>query len=480
MNKVQQLSDIYEAFCIIRVISTAVRTAWAFHPTNGKLALTAHIFVYCGTVIFYIVNLFLSQRLMRARHPRLGWSPLFTIVCPPIVVLMTVITVIFVIVASLQMSFATDPNILRIDRDIQIYVETAFTVFAFLPFLICLLAIFLPRHSYLDKFGAGRFRTKVLILMTSSALLTLAAGWHCGVAWVPPVLATEHPWYDSKACFYVFDFGIEIVVLVLYLVTRIDRRFYVPDGAKGPFSYSGDVVGSVREFGGSSEEEEKEAGARVTPWGNSFYLPTMTRGVQHPGQSAEGILEDIPENGAFDPRGSTTTLATMTTMPESKYAYYVNGAGAGGYGYKHHSYDPSAEASQTWTMTSNLTVPENLSRPSDAPSRTSYAPSQDGTTLRGSAQLSQTQTLDPEQYQHKYSMRSTASASQSSFLELDSRTGRWRLQEIEDLEDGSGGEHLAVPGLARVEMAPSPRSGVIDYGNGSQWTLDGSSGAREY
>lgn len=43
---------------------------------------------------------------------------------------------------------------------------------------------------------------------------------------------------ESKAVFYITGFTFEITVVALYAVMRIDRRFWVPDGAKGPGDYS--------------------------------------------------------------------------------------------------------------------------------------------------------------------------------------------------------------------------------------------------
>jgi len=419
------------AFCVIRTFSCALRAAWAAHPTNGKLALSAQIFVYCGTIILFIVNLFLAQRLVRARHPKLGWSPLFTIVCPPLVVAATVITVLLVIVAVLQMSYTRDPNTLRIDGDIQIYVETAFMVFAFLPFLICMLTVILPRKTYLDKFGAGRFRTKVLILSGASLLLTLGGGWRCAIAWVPEVPRTESPWYLSTACFYIFNFGIEACILILYLVTRVDRRFYTPDGAKGPFSYSGDVVGE-------HEGDNKEMDPRVGPWGNSFYLPTFDgkRGAL-PSQSAEGILPDIPE----DASASSFTLA-------DKYRH--------SYGSQH---------------------PNNYQQ---QPGYAQYGPGDSAYTLA--------ETRKSDDQTRKMSMMSGVSSGGSSFLELDAKTGKWRLKELDEplagQENGNaygngqqwqGQGQLQVPSMARMSHGGARRE---QGPNASQWTV-ASSAARK-
>jgi hypothetical protein len=46
------------------------------------------------------------------------------------------------------------------------------------------------------------------------------------------------PWYLSRACFYVFNFTVEVCVVYMYALLRVDQRFHVPDGAKGPGSYS--------------------------------------------------------------------------------------------------------------------------------------------------------------------------------------------------------------------------------------------------
>jgi len=327
------------------------------------------------------------------------------------------------------MSFTRNPNILRIDADIQIYVETAFMVFAFLPFLICMLTVILPRKTYLDKFGAGRFRTKVLILSAASLILTLGGAWRCAIAWLPEVPRTESPWYLSKACFYIFNFGIEACVLILYLVTRVDRRFYTPDGAKGPFSYSGDVVGE-------HEGDDKDMDARVGPWGNSFYLPTFDGKRNHlPSQSAEGILPDIPE----DASASSVTLA-------DKYRPYS-------YATQHSS---------------------QHQQPHDYPQyNPQYLPGDSVYTL-----------AEPRRSEdRKMSMMSGVSSGGSSIMELDAKTGKWRLRELDEPLAGpeqqwQGHGQLQVPTSARTSHGGG--GARREHGpNASQWTV-ASSAARKF
>jgi hypothetical protein len=55
---------------------------------------------------------------------------------------------------------------------------------------------------------------------------------------MPPRLVTNPPWYDSKACFYIFNFSLEILLLGILTFTRIDKRFFVPNGSKQAGDYT--------------------------------------------------------------------------------------------------------------------------------------------------------------------------------------------------------------------------------------------------
>lgn len=102
-------------------------------------------------------------------------------------------------------------------------------------------------------------RTKVAIVIGSSLLLCLGAWFRAGTVLMAPTPIPGNASEDtskavalSKGCFYFFNFTIEVCVCVLWLVMRVDKRFYIPDGAKGPFSYAGGFV-----FAGESGNEKK-------------------------------------------------------------------------------------------------------------------------------------------------------------------------------------------------------------------------------
>lgn len=218
----------------MRVISTSLRISWATYPHNVRLGLAASIFLNAGVVVLYAINIFFTQRIVRARLPHIGWSKAF-FAFVPLGIILIVLGILMIVVVVVQSYFTLNPNTLRIDHDVQLCVLTIFTVIAFIPIPVVLLALILPRRQHMDKFGAGSFRTKVLLVLCTSSLLTLGAAFRCGISFLPPVSILEAvPWYDSKACFYIFTFTIEVIVLYLYLVVRVDRRFHVPDKSSGP------------------------------------------------------------------------------------------------------------------------------------------------------------------------------------------------------------------------------------------------------
>ena len=253
-------------FCLTRVLATSLRIAWACHPDNNQVAITANVFIYTGIVLFYLANLFFAQRILRAQHPPSGWSKPITVLSAAVFVV--TLGAILCFIAGVITSFYTvDSFSQHAAREIQRFGTTMLAIVAFLPFAIVGASSLARRHPTIrktrttDKFGEGSMRAKVAICMVSSALLCLGASFRAATTLTEPVpvvtLANPPrpepaPAYLSKACFYVFNFTIEICVCLLWLALRVDKRFYVPDGATGPFSYAGGFV-FAGEFGNDAK-----------------------------------------------------------------------------------------------------------------------------------------------------------------------------------------------------------------------------------
>lgn len=258
------ISGLMFGFCMARIVTCTMRIVWATRPTNIRIAIAAMVFVAAGVLLLYIINLVFAQRICRAAHPNFGWhkavSMLFRVLYGLIVVVLAI-----VITAVVQSFYTLNPNTHRIDRDLLFFGQSYLLLFAFLPLPLVLFTLVIPRKTRVEKFGSGRWRSKIWILLASAALLCLGAAFRAGTNYKNPRPKTDPAWYDAKWCFYVFNFTIEIIVVYMYLILRVDRRFHIPDGAHGPGSYTvskseHETVGDTRPSFGSgtrimSEEE---------------------------------------------------------------------------------------------------------------------------------------------------------------------------------------------------------------------------------
>jgi hypothetical protein len=80
--------------------------------------------------------------------------------------------------------------------------------------------------------------SKAIIVVLSSALCILIAGFKAGANWSTPRPVTNPAWFHSKASFYVFNFVLEILILCLLTFSRIDKRFHIPNGSTKPGDYT--------------------------------------------------------------------------------------------------------------------------------------------------------------------------------------------------------------------------------------------------
>jgi len=246
-------------FCNSRIVTFSLRMAWATHLGNVRLAIASNIFVYAGVVMLFAINMVFTQRILRAQHPIVGWSKPASLFFPAIFAWI-VATIIILITAIVQSSYTLSPNLHRIDRDMQLYGQTAFAVIAFLPTLIVPVAAvagLLPavkaeraaNDGHIDRFGAGSMRAKITIVLLSSVIMTLGAAFRAGINWLPPVaVGAPEPWYFSKACFYIFNFVIELTVVYSWLFVRIDQRFHVPNKANGRYDYPAYLASRAPQF----------------------------------------------------------------------------------------------------------------------------------------------------------------------------------------------------------------------------------------
>lgn len=247
-------------FCMVRINAAAMRIALACHPTNVSLAIAAGVFFNAGVLIFFIINLIFLQRLVRAYHPRLGWGRPLTFFFRSLY--FGVFACLAMVITAVVYGFYTlDQGVQLKLRDIRRTAAVFMAILAFIPLpgtILCVLAA--PQGGAADPFGTGSMRTKVALVIFTSSLLALGAGFRCAVGFMPRSLA-DPGWFNHKACYYVLNYVIEIVIVFTYALSRFDRRFWIPNGSCKPGDYSSAAPGpdpwkpAVEDAETSPEEE---------------------------------------------------------------------------------------------------------------------------------------------------------------------------------------------------------------------------------
>ncbi|KAM7217063.1 Protein of unknown function (DUF3112) domain containing protein [Rhypophila decipiens] len=229
-------SGLLFGFCMARIVALASRIAWAVHNTDINIAIASQIFTAAGVILLFVTNLIFAQRIIRAYHPFFGWSRpvgvLFGVLFGSIVAILVV-----VIAVTVHSFFTLDTAARQTDRAIQLFCGVWMAVVAFLPIPLALIAVVIPRRTRIDKFGQGHFSTKFGLLLFTSALLATGAIFRATTNFFARPVG-DPAWYHSKACYYCFNFGIEVLVVYIYALSRFDKRFHIPDGSSAPGHYS--------------------------------------------------------------------------------------------------------------------------------------------------------------------------------------------------------------------------------------------------
>ena len=230
------MSLVMFGFCMSRVVTCVLRLVWATRPNNVHIAIAAQIFTNVGVLVVYFVLLFLALRVFRATHPKLGWSKALnkTLIFSYILLLLAILlTISFTILTFYTLNMTLRSVALWVQRSAILYMM----IFNVTTLVLLLLSILLPRAADNENFDTGSMGSKLIILGVAVFFSIFIAGFRAGIVWSSPQPASNPAWYDTKAAFYVILFGFEIIIIYLFLFTRIDRRFWVPNGSNKPGDY---------------------------------------------------------------------------------------------------------------------------------------------------------------------------------------------------------------------------------------------------
>ncbi|KAH0557074.1 hypothetical protein GP486_005138 [Trichoglossum hirsutum] len=233
-----------------------------------------------STVMLFAINAIFSQRIMRAVHPNFGWNKYLGYFF--VFFYSSIIIVVSMNITSLvTYHYTLNPKVMERCRDIQLFGICWYTFLAIFPVFFVGIGCAVPASAHVEKFGTGRFRTKALLVCLAAVILTLGTAFRAGTAFFERPL-DDPAWFHSKACFYTFVFTVEIIVIIIYAIVRVDRRFHIPDGSKGPGDYGGpkmheDNVGSLDALMWGDEIFECPSCSHRSSMRTSLVLPRGTR-----------------------------------------------------------------------------------------------------------------------------------------------------------------------------------------------------------
>lgn len=240
-------------FSMSRIVANILRIVWATQPSNTSVSLAASIFNNAGILLVYIVNNILSWRMIRSKHPSIGWHPVLRIAYK--IGLWLVLPIIIMLIVVLCVT-NTHPTTYRehILTDIARLGQTYFFIVAAQPLVLLTFAALTPSTEDPDHFGKRTsWNAKLITLYATTLLSLIEAGFRLGTAWQPARLATDPAWYDSKPAFYCFNFTIDVLILLVFLIMRFDLLFWIPNKASGPGSYSRSLAEKQANNGQESE-----------------------------------------------------------------------------------------------------------------------------------------------------------------------------------------------------------------------------------
>lgn len=224
-------------FCMSRVGTCVLRLAWATRLSNIRLAIAASIFINLGVLVVYIVVLLLALRVFRATHPRLGWNTSFAKILTVSYVVLAI--AILAVIAFTVVSFYTlDSTLKAVCLWIQRAAILYMLIFNIASMILLLLSLLLPRSPDAENFGAGSMSAKFIILAIAVFFSNFIAGFRTGTAWAHSRPGSDPAWYDSKGAFYGILLGFEIVIVYLFIFSKFDERFWVPNGSRKPGDFA--------------------------------------------------------------------------------------------------------------------------------------------------------------------------------------------------------------------------------------------------
>jgi hypothetical protein len=212
-------------------LATSLRIAWAAHTSSVNVAIATLVFTYAGVILLFVVNLALTKQVLLTQHPQLRRSGPLSIAS--LMLLVLIIGAIFGLISGIILEFywpPADTSALTLRK----FGTISYAIIAFIPIPVVATSTFIRARQHsnnktarpIDEFAKGSMIAQVSIIVIPATFLTFGAAYRLATLWLTPTsggVLIESPWYFSRGSFYTFNFGIELLVVLFWLLLRVDE-----------------------------------------------------------------------------------------------------------------------------------------------------------------------------------------------------------------------------------------------------------------
>lgn len=269
--------------CVFNCLGFGMRVAWALDLINLRIAIGSTVCILLSIVVINFMNFILAHRILTFRHPETGDATWFSLLM--MLVYLGFLGVLFMAMLTqlVIFSFFLDYTHWRQATGAMQASAILICLFSVGGVFIILAAYVIPRGSIplhhssrlrltasnIESYGLFYFppkhsqviqykgdptqmldsgdlaartikgtdlHTSAMLVIFTSVILTATAGMRCATIMVGDRWEKHPKAIYSQTIFYIGFGAFEVICNVLFLVFRIDLRFYIPDKAKKGFS----------------------------------------------------------------------------------------------------------------------------------------------------------------------------------------------------------------------------------------------------
>jgi hypothetical protein len=201
---------------------------------NGDLYIAGYVLTFGTLPLLYFTNLIFAHRVIRLQHPIIGrWNP-FMYIFFIFIYLLMIISWAILIAGLVQPFYWREDWIRNMDRKFRIYAVTFFAIISCLPLPLVIISSLIPRIRRKRRYGHVGMAFKIIILLIATTLTAAVAIFLAVIEWKSMIPRTEpQPKWTSRAWYYIMVFVLEIIIVFLYVIARVDQRItgarYDPD-----------------------------------------------------------------------------------------------------------------------------------------------------------------------------------------------------------------------------------------------------------